>query len=83
MVVGTAEPVVFYDTCRRVGDQVRRVVDPAIMTTGGLTYPSGGFLTQVRSGGLVSVTGPAVASTPLTDAQQRAVDVLVQAGRLE
>lgn len=56
MVVGTPEPMAVYDACRRVGDQVRRDVNPTIITPDELTAPNG-FLTQVRSGAMVPVIG--------------------------
>ena len=72
-----------YDACRRVGDQVAREVSPTIMTPD-----------EVRQTQRLSHRGPeqpdrahhrrpAVAVTPLTTAQQRAVDALVAAQRLE
>ncbi len=55
-VTGTPDPMAVYDACRRVGDQVRRDVNPSIMTPNELTAPSS-FLTQVRSGAMVAVIG--------------------------
>jgi len=56
MVTGTPDPMAVYDACRRVGDQVRRDVNPTILTAEELTAPSG-FLTQVRSGAMVPIIG--------------------------
>lgn len=56
MVVGTPEPMAVYEACRRVSEQVRRDVNPTIMTLEEVTGASG-FLTQVRSGPVVAVIG--------------------------
>lgn len=56
MVIGTPDPMAVYDACRRVGDQVRRDVNPTIMTPEELAASSG-FLTEVRSGALVPIIG--------------------------
>ena len=56
MVVGTPEPMAVYEACRRVSEQVRRDVNPTIMTPEELDVPSG-FLTQVREGPVVPVIG--------------------------
>jgi DNA-binding transcriptional ArsR family regulator len=56
MVVGTPDPMAVYDACRRVGDQVRREINPTIMTHEEIAEPSG-FLTQVRESRTVPVLG--------------------------
>lgn len=56
MVVGHPEPMAVYEACRRVSEQVRRDVNPTIMTLEEVAGASG-FLTQVRSGPVVPVIG--------------------------
>ena len=56
MVVGTPEPTVVYDACRRVGDQVSREVNATIMSPDEMAE-AGGFLTQVRRSPTVAVIG--------------------------
>ena len=57
MVVGTPDPMAVYDSCRRVGEQVRRDVNPTIMTPDELTAAPSGFITQVRAGAMVPIIG--------------------------
>lgn len=56
MVVGNPDPMAVYDACRRVGEQVRRDVNPTILTLDEFTAPSG-FLGQLRSGAMVPIIG--------------------------
>lgn len=58
MIVGAPDPNAVYDACERVGDAVRRPVNPTIMTAAELEGESG-FLQQLRREPLVQVLGDA------------------------
>jgi DNA-binding transcriptional ArsR family regulator len=56
MVIGTPDPAEIYDSCDRVGDAVRRPVNPTILTREEASADSG-FLTQVRASPTVPIIG--------------------------
>jgi DNA-binding transcriptional ArsR family regulator len=58
MVVGTPDVGAVYDACRRVDEQVRRPVNPTIVTRDDLASQSG-FMAQVRANPIVPVVGEA------------------------
>ena len=58
MVVGTPDAGAVYDACSRVEKEVRRPVNPTILTRDDLAAESG-FMTQVRANPTVPVVGEA------------------------
>jgi DNA-binding transcriptional ArsR family regulator len=58
MVVGTPDVGAVYDACQRVDEQVRRPVNPTIVTRDDLASESG-FMAQVRANLIVPVVGEA------------------------
>jgi hypothetical protein len=56
MVVGDTDPSAVYRACRRVSDQVRRVVNPTIMTPQEWTENTG-FVSEVRQNPIVEIIG--------------------------
>lgn len=56
MVVGSPDPAAVYQACRRVSDQVGRIVNPTILSMEEWSENSG-FLNEVRSSPIVEILG--------------------------
>lgn len=58
MVIGSPDPLAVYEACRRVGDQVKRPVNPTILTLDEW-HADSGFLAEVRNGPTIPLIGDA------------------------